>query len=59
MNGEAILMSTHNIGFFGRFDKKLSLNYDPISSNTHIISSAVNDHMTVHIKDTSVRTSVQ
>ena len=35
-------MSTHNIGFYEDLTK-LSLNYHQISSNTHLISSAVND----------------
>ena len=37
-------MSTHNIGFYVDFTKiifELSLNYHQISSNTHLISSAV------------------
>ena len=38
---EAILMSTHNIGFYEDLTK-LSLNYHQISSNTHLISSAGN-----------------
>ena len=33
-------MSTHNIGFYEDLTK-LSLNYYPIISNTHLISSAV------------------
>ena len=33
-------MSTHNIGFYEDLTK-LSLNYHQISSNTHLISSAV------------------
>ena len=33
-------MSTHNIGFYEEISK-LSLNYHQISSNTHLISSAV------------------
>ena len=33
-------MSTHNIGFYGDLTK-ISLNYHQISSNTHLISSAV------------------
>ena len=36
---EAILMSTHNIGFYEELTK-ISLNYHQISSNTHLISSA-------------------
>ena len=32
-------MSTHNIGFYDDLTK-LSLNYHPISSNTHLISFA-------------------
>ena len=34
-------MSTHNIGFYEELTEKLSLNYHQISSNTHLISSAV------------------
>ena len=37
-------MSTHNIGFYEDLTKK-SLNYHQISSNTHLISSAVS-HVT-------------
>ena len=41
--GEAILMSTHNIGFYEDLTKIISelINYHQISSNTHLISSAV------------------
>ena len=34
-------MSTHNIGFLMKKKAKLSLNYNQISSNTHLIYSAV------------------
>ena len=33
-------MSTHNIGFYEEISKILSFNYNQISSNTHLISSA-------------------
>ena len=37
--GEAILTSTHNIGFYEDLTK-IFLNYQHISSNTNLISSA-------------------
>ena len=39
-SAEAILMSTHNIGFNEEIGK-ISLNYHQISSNTHPFSSSV------------------
>ena len=36
--GEAIIMSTHNIGFYEEISKIIT--YHQISSNTHLISSA-------------------
>ena len=38
--GEAILMSTHNIGFYEEICKIITELYHQISSNTHLISSA-------------------
>ena len=40
-------MSTHNIGFYEDLTK-ISLNYHQISSNTHLISSAVQCIFTVY-----------
>ena len=37
---EAILMSSHNIGFYEDLTK-ISINYHQISSNMHLISSSV------------------
>ena len=40
-------MSTHNIGFYEDLTK-LSFNYHQISSNTHLISSAVLHLLSLH-----------
>ena len=47
---EAILMSTHNIGFCEDLTK-ISLNYHQISSNTHLISSAGFDCIIIILVD--------
>ena len=45
-------MSTQNIGFYEDLTK-ISLNYHQISSNTHLISSAVNHHENTPIQYTA------